>query len=56
MELKPCPFCGAKPRTFVEPDGGCHIRCWFCGSAHAYGRTEKEAAEKWNRRANDEVV
>ena len=53
MELKPCPFCGTKPRTFVDRDGSCHIRCWFCGSAHAYGRTEKEAAEKWNMRTND---
>ena len=55
-ELKPCPFCGAKPRTFIEPDGGCHIRCWFCGSAHAFGWTEKKAAEKWNRRAIADVA
>ena len=50
-ELKRCPFCGAKPDVFVDRDGDCHIRCLRCGSSHVYDRTEKEAAKKWNRRA-----
>ena len=50
-ELKPCPFCGVKPNVFIDHDGDCHIRCLWCGASHVYARTEKEAAKKWNRRA-----
>lgn len=68
MDLKPCPFCGCydpiveeiEPHTHVfatfMPDypGSAVIECTSddCGAA-IMARTLEEAAERWNRRAND---
>lgn len=53
IKLKPCPFCGEKPKLYDVPEHGYQIalcEC-SCGSAFAGGKTAEEAAEKWNRRA-----
>ena len=49
-ELKCCPFCGAKPNVSFGRDGECYINCLRCGSSHVCDWTEKEAAERWNKR------
>ena len=50
--LKPCPFCGGEAgffafEIFVEHSVRC--KSCGCGTEDDY-RTEKEAAEAWNRR------
>lgn len=67
MELKPCPFCGGKEIQFLisghfQPCGSKGMELWYrcscytCGNEMSDGaKTMKEAAEAWNRRAdNDE--
>lgn len=52
-KLKPCPFCGEKPKLYDVPENGYQIalcEC-SCGSAFAGGKTTEEAAKNWNRRA-----
>lgn len=54
-ELKPCPFCGEKPYTYT--DGWrvwWGVKCPDCSCIIGEYRTEKEAIEEWNRRAEDE--
>ena len=55
-ELKPCPFCGAEARMW-KWSGGVRVDCslWSDNFADVHyvgvsGRTEEEAAEKWNER------
>lgn len=56
-ELKPCPFCGGE----AETSRGLHrYDCWGVWCPECKVRTdlylsEREAAEAWNRRANDGV-
>lgn len=58
-KLKPCPFCGSKNLIFSKL-GYCEVRCLDCHAIGpvAYGATqrqrEEEAANRWNRRENDE--
>ena len=56
-ELKPCPFCGCKPKIKQERS---YISGIFYSISHnpycsveiiCLGDTEKEVADKWNRRA-----
>lgn len=63
IELKPCPFCGATQITPRNPSGlflkeedfGWVVMCTVCGvSTGMENRTDTEAIEAWNRRANDE--
>jgi Lar family restriction alleviation protein len=58
IELKACPFCGAKPNVRVQPEswgyheGSVEVQC-KCGASagSVYGADKKrEAAEKWNAR------
>ena len=60
-ELKPCPFCGGIPTDpfYYDPydgyQGDLHsyiIRCTNC-RAEIEKRTEEQAIEAWNRRAED---
>lgn len=52
MELKPCPFCGGEPtlscyRNFL-------VKCFgsqCSADVESWGKTEEEAVEKWNTRA-----
>ena len=58
VKLKPCPFCGEKPRpaaTGFYPDPPVYyIYCDGCGASGRMCNTEKEAIAAWNRRANDD--
>lgn len=54
-ELKPCPFCGKKPRIIKHEFYGCRdtfgIKC-SCGSeGYQFWETAQKATEEWNRRA-----
>lgn len=59
-ELKTCPFCGSEAGFFAfEIFVTYSVRCKSCGCGTEDGyRTEKEAAEAWNRRigSNDEML
>lgn len=62
-ELKPCPFCGADGMIVkLESQKGKYCRrlpykvqCSKCKCAftYEYFKTEEDAAEIWNRRANN---
>ena len=62
--LKPCPFCGGKPRMTLDDGLGAGIQCTECrarccrvelGGAKSWDRVYQEAAAKlvmaWNRRS-----
>lgn len=61
MELKICPFCGNKAKLVnIEKDslvegsecnGGALIKCSGCTAAMS-GKTNAEAVEAWNKRAD----
>lgn len=65
IELKPCPFCGGEAViTTIEPhvhmiatfmadcEGETFIECTGC-TCGISGKTEREAVEDWNRRADN---
>ena len=58
-ELKPCPFCGEKPKVCkygIEWCIECHSdTCWIVPETGLCESLE-EAIQKWNRRANDEQI
>ena len=68
IKLKSCPFCrgGANLEsesrfipTYYDPDGSSAelehwIRCEKCGAQTGLFKTERDAAEAWNRRVDDE--
>lgn len=51
--LKPCPFCGGRARFIHNYAGDCGAQC-DCGARVAWGCSEKEIAEVWNRREEQE--
>ena len=63
VTLKPCPFCGSKPKTSRIVDHGPELPEPFwsvacskkpChGDALAFGDTRREAIQNWNRRRSD---
>lgn len=61
-ELKPCPFCGSKwanvkyvnnPFDRHHIYGGFAAYCDDCGATTKHFKTEQEAIEAWNRRADN---
>lgn len=64
MELKSCPFCGGEAYHYaddngisvedmtIEPGVMHYVLCSNC-SALVSGRTQNEAADAWNRRADN---
>lgn len=55
-ELKPCPFCGGEAEMLNYSENEWLVHCRMCdGMAERWRKTEKEAIEQWNRRANDEA-
>lgn len=52
-KLKPCPFCGEKPRLREAPPHTYQLSLCSCdcGRAFAGGKTLEEAVADWNRRA-----
>lgn len=64
-KIKPCPFCGGKPKVYSTPttgmfEGFAQIGCERCNVTQigTQYRNVKEATEAWNRRAviKDEVT
>ena len=58
MELKPCPFCGSTGKMHEKGLNTWVVECSNnqCMASYMIGwdyDTEEEAAEAWNRRAND---
>lgn len=53
IELKPCPFCGGEAHYVKCSDGEAWVRCKDCGTETAIFDSVEEAAEAWNRRADD---
>ena len=64
IDLKPCPFCGGKPRFIHDIDGtpsGIHCKCGalvrfvfmpkYVGET--FGATQTRIAERWNRREHE---
>ena len=52
-ELKPCPFCGGEAKLYSAfKKKKAFVLCKSC-EASSPMRTEAEAIEAWNRRAND---
>lgn len=61
VKLKKCPFCGSKNVAFtpdeeqlLENTTTGFILCYGCGFSSDSFYSEKIAAEKWNRREQDE--
>ena len=55
-KLKPCPFCGGKAEILNYSEDEWLVHCVICdGMVERWRKTEKEAIEQWNRRANDET-
>lgn len=53
-ELKPCPFCGRKPDMQKAINyKGVYVVCHSCEIRTFIFASERAAAERWNRRAND---
>lgn len=55
---KQCPFCGAQSQKLavIELDSGYVVKCSQCGIIGPLGATQKEAAEKWNKRGEEMKV
>lgn len=51
-ELKPCPFCGGEADVDIGNFGGMVCYCKQCFSQGKQCKTEEEAIETWNRRAD----
>ena len=60
-ELKPCPFCGGKPKIIYDASGapsgvhclcGAYVRFLFMPKVvgETFGETQKRIEERWNRR------
>lgn len=55
-QLKPCPFCGGKAEMLISEYEDSRkeylVACTECdGMVERWRKTEEEAAEQWNRRA-----
>lgn len=46
--LKPCPYCGGKPKAL-----GGHVYCEECCAATTIFLTQREACDAWDRRTNE---
>lgn len=56
-ELKPCPFCGGEDViAFWTHDKTRYVTCDGCGNMTSDWETEKEARERWNRRAEGQGI
>lgn len=57
-ELKPCPFCGGKAKIrsekYWQPNVRRNVICTNCFANTGWYKTEDEAIEAWNRRAEHE--
>lgn len=65
IELKPCPFCGRKPSKVRQHHSDCSRTIYYNVACKAprskchvnpytpFFKSEEEAADAWNRRANN---
>jgi hypothetical protein len=59
-ELEPCPLCGSMAAMWMNPAAvwspAFTVKCqdYHCGCS-VQGRTENEAADKWNRRVEAQL-
>lgn len=53
LNLESCPFCGGEAVDGFSVWDGFFIYCTNCGGQSGYADTLAQAADKWNRRAND---
>lgn len=52
LTLRNCPFCGGE--AYMEQGAGLYYAiCKHCFGSGAIVKTEKKAAEAWNRRVSD---
>lgn len=51
-ELKPCPFCGAKP-ILMETNQGCHVQCLKC-RVQNWRQHKRVVIKLWNIRTGEE--
>ena len=56
LNLESCPFCGGEAVDGFSVWDGFFIYCTNCGGQSGYADTLAQAADKWNRRANDSDV
>lgn len=57
-QLKPCPFCGSDNLATTPPIIGTTVVCVCCGDCDCNGplkRSEQDAIEAWNTRANEDL-
>lgn len=53
--IKSCPFCGGKAKMLNYSENEWLICCTECdGMVERWRKTEEEAIEQWNRRAQEE--
>lgn len=61
-ELKPCPFCGLKPKlneAVTYPNGeksSAFVRCPNCGLAYSFGDKNEQAVSRWNTRPIEDAL
>ena len=61
QKLKPCPFCGGKPRfgMKMQPDNNYKFMIWItcteCKSCTGMSLVRAEVVRAWNRRLGEEV-
>ena len=56
IKLKRCPFCGGEPvfRTYEGDECEYQVSCQYCFAETWIEESKEEAAELWNRRAENE--
>lgn len=53
IKLLPCPFCGGEGEMFGNGIDVCFVSCRKCHADTTIRNSPREAAEAWNRRANN---
>lgn len=53
INLLPCPFCGGQPAFEIYEGDEYQVKCPYCFAATWIEESKEEAAEEWNRRANN---
>lgn len=52
-QLKPCPFCGGKPKIYTFANEEYYVKCDGCYARTDLYDSENCAKKAWNRRANE---
>ena len=56
IDLKLCPFCKGKAVPVGNVMDGYFVTCVVCHASSARMRTEMEAADRWNKRVEDDPI